>query len=168
MFSDSMKALTAFTALVLLAWPTLAWSCKCGPTPGFYPFDLPIIFVGEVATVERVGVDPKTGYEDYTKACLDSELSLYGVPSDNHRVCVTTDRTDCGNKFKIGEHYMVFAEIKETWLDGGMPFTDKCVGTRLLRPESRPTARSTPLLPMLVASLLSFAVGLLVRGRLRK
>lgn len=168
MFSDSMKALVASAVLALLTWPTLAWSCKCGPTSGFYPFDLPIIFVGEVATVERVGVDPKTGYEDYTKACLDSEFSLYGVPADNHRVCVTTDRSDCRNKFQVGEHYMVFAELKDTWLDGGMPFTDRCVGTRLLRPESTPLARSTPLLPVIVASLVSFAVGLLVRGRRRQ
>lgn len=168
MFPDSMKIFGAFTALVFLAWPTHAWSCKCGPTPGVYPFDSPIIFVGEVATVERVGVDPQTGYEDYSKACLDSEFSLYGVPSDNHRLCVTTDRSDCGNRFQVGEHYMVFAKYKDAWLDGGMPYTNKCVGTRLLRPESTPLARRTPFLPVIVASLISFAVGLLVRGRRRK
>ena len=169
MFPDLVKALVAFIALGSLTWPSVAWSCRCGSTPGFYPFNLPLIFVGKVATVERVGVDPKTGYEDYNTACLDSEFSLYGVPPDNRRVCVATDRSDCRVKFQVGEHYMVFAEEpKDAPIDAGLPYTEQCMGTRLLRPVSTPLARSTPFLPVLVASLVSFAVGLFVRGRRRK
>lgn len=168
MFPNSMKALAALTTLLLMAWPAVACACKCGPTSGFYPFDLPFIFVGKVATVERVDVDPKTGYETFTKACLDSEFSLYGVPADNPRVCVVTDNSDCRSKFQVGEHYMVFAETKVTWKDFGLPYTDQCLGTNLLRPQSTSTVRSTTVVTVLVASIVSFVVGFLIRGLRRK
>ena len=63
---------------------------------------------------------------------------------------------------------MVFAETKVTWKDFGLPYTDQCMGTNLLRPQNPSIARGMPVVPVIVASLVSFAVGLLIRGRRRK
>jgi hypothetical protein len=171
------------TALLLLTWPSAAWPCKCGATPGYDPWDDPLIFVGEVATVERVEANPDAGHRQYTKACLDSEYSLWGVPANNRRVCVSTgtsETSDCSIPFRVGEHYMVFAkenpyywEYSNVHLgappDAGLLFTEKCLGTYLLhRDAPPPPSPASPLLPVLATALVSFAVGLLVRGRRRK
>ena len=192
MFPDSVKSLMAgylrisvgvSPILLLLAWPSVAWPCKCGPTYGYYPWDDPLIFIGEVATVERVEANPDAGHEEYIKACLDSEHSLWGVPANNRRVCVSTSTYEAGNcsvQFRVGEHYMVFAKENTSYSefstfrlgappDAGLLFTEKCLGTYLLhRDAPPPPSPTTPFLALIATALVSFAVGLLVRGRRRK
>src|SRR5690349_1223741 len=57
----------AMAAFLFLASRSTAWPCKCGPTPGYYPPHSPLVFIGEVKTVENIGVDPKTGWDKYSR-----------------------------------------------------------------------------------------------------
>lgn len=160
------------TAL-LLVWscPVVSWACKCGPSSEFDPFEAPLIFVGEVKTVERVGLNPQTGFDKYSKACFDSDFSLYGVPEGSQRVCVVTSSNaiDCHVPFQVGEHYMVFAGASPDAPDAGLPFTEQCWGTSRLRRDSPAVSPSpSPWVPAAASLLVGFAVGLLVRARRRK
>jgi hypothetical protein len=161
-----LTRLGPLVVLLLFAWPSEGWSCKCGPQEFrvFDPLQAPFIFVGEVATIEGVERDPRSGRAGYRKACLDSEFSAYGVPADNRRVCVVTGDHDCGVDFRIGQHYLVFAgESEDAPPDAGFPFTDDCFGTMLIRHDSPPVAPpSTSIAPLLVSLLIGFAAGLLV------
>lgn len=169
--------------LLLLAWPSVAWPCKCGPTSGYYAWNNPLVFVGEVATVERVEANPDAGHQPYIKACFDSEYSLSGVPANNRRVCVSTgtpEISDCSIPFRVGDHYMVFALANPYYADysnshvgappdAGLLFTEQCLGTELLHRDAPPPPSPTPpFLVVIATALVSFAVGLLVRGLRRK
>lgn len=182
MFPDSMKALIAgcsgtwlyaLSTLLILAWPSAGWPCSCAPQERrqFDPLEAPLSFVGQVATVERLPVDPKGDPTEYNKVCLDSEFAIWGVAANTRRVCVVTraHSDGCGVPFEVGEHYVVYADkSKDIPADAGLPYTHKCFGTALVRRDLAPPS-TPPFLPVaLASSVAGFAMGLLVRGRRRK
>jgi hypothetical protein len=159
-------------ALLLLAWPTAGWPCTCGPPSRWRedPFEAPLIFVGEVETIERVNVDPASGFEAYRKVCLAVELSVWGVPADAGEVCVVTGRGDgdCGVQFRPGQEFLVYAGLEGgAPPDAGFPYTDICSGSRRVERRGPAAPRSTPL-SSLGFLLAGFALGALALALLRR
>lgn len=143
-----MNRLGTLAALLLLVWPVASWPCRCGPQSSRRedPLEAPFIFVGEVTTVERVAINPKSGLEAYRKVCLQPELNAWGVPPNAREVCVVTGRghEDCGVSFRPGEEYLVYAGFKGDAPPGtDLPYTHICSGTTRLERRSPAVARST-------------------------
>lgn len=170
----SVTWLGALIALVSLAWPSTGWACSCGPQEfrKFDPVRAPLSFVGQVATVEQFSVDPKLDPITYNKVCLNSEFAIWGVSAESRQVCVVTrlHGDACGVPFKVGEHYIVYASNSgDGPPDAGLPYTEKCFGTTLVRRDLPQPSATPPFLPVaLISSVAGLAVGLLVRGRRRK
>jgi hypothetical protein len=157
--------LGAAAVLAMLLWPSASWSCRCASQEWrkFDPLEAPLIFVGEVVTIGPEVTYPNTTLGGYKTICLDSEFAAYGVPPDNRRICVLTSAGTCGDEFRQGEHYLVYAgEGGGAPPDAGLFYTDECWGTTRVRRETPVSSGATPLLRVLGFSLASFIAGLLV------